>query len=233
MVRISATNSLPAADLQAYWDAKNIDRANTFTLLVAISDVEGGKNISIRLLANIETLEIAKMFSNPKGVFEGKDLECAYAWLRPNNLIWAYWINNHLCGNNAPAFDILYWNADTTELPVKFHRDLINRLSRCASADGPSLEVDETPIDLKNITRDTYIVGGEADRIKPWDGCFLTTNLLGVETKFVLPQAAVTRSASAVKGTKMRHLRSCSSTVSVRDLKRLRLSRTIYLIVKL
>lgn len=185
----ACSGGLTAAALQAYWGAKKIDRANTFTLLVAVLDVEGGKNTSMGLFANIETLEMAKMFSRSKGVLEGKDLERAFAWLRPNDLIWAYWVNNYLCGNDAPAFDILYWNADTTNLPAKFHRDLINLLGRGGFGEGPSWEVNGTEIDLKNVTCDTYIVGGETDHITPWDGCYLTTGLLGGKTEFVLSQA--------------------------------------------
>ena len=77
------------------------------------------------LFANIETLELARMFSRSKGVLEGKDLERAFAWLRPNDLIWAYWVNNYLMGKEPPAFDILYWNADTTNLPAALHADLL------------------------------------------------------------------------------------------------------------
>lgn len=185
----ACSGGLTAAALQAYWGAKKIDRANTFTLLVAILDVEGGKNTSMGLFANIETLEMAKMFSRSKGILEGRDLERAFAWLRPNDLIWAYWVNNYLCGNDAPAFDILYWNADTTNLPAKFHRDLINLLSKGGFGEGPSWEINGTPIDLKNVTCDTYIVGGETDHITPWDGCYLTTSLLGGKTEFILSQA--------------------------------------------
>ncbi|WP_099591751.1 alpha/beta fold hydrolase [Paramylibacter kogurei] len=185
----ACSGGLTAAALQAYWGARKIDRANTFTLLVAILDIEGGKNTSMGLFANIETLEIAKMFSKSKGVLEGKDLERAFAWLRPNDLIWAYWVNNYLCGNSAPTFDILFWNADTTNLPATFHRDLIDLLSNGGFGDGPNWDVNGTTIDLKNVTCDTYIVGGETDHITPWDGCYLTTGLLGGNTEFVLSQA--------------------------------------------
>ena len=185
----ACSGGMTAAALQAYWGAQKIDRANTFTLLVAILDVEGGKNTSMGLFANMETLEIAKMFSRSKGVLEGKDLERAFAWLRPNDLIWAYWVNNYLCGNVSPAFDILYWNADTTNLPAKFHRDLINLLGRGGFGSDEAWEVNGVEVDLKNVTCDTYIVGGETDHITPWDGCYLTTNLLGGKTEFVLSQA--------------------------------------------
>ena len=185
----ACSGGMTAATLLAYWGAKGIKRANTLTELVTVLDVEGGRDTSMGLFANIETLEMAKLFSRSKGVLEGRDLERAFAWLRPNDLIWAYWVNNYLCGNDAPAFDILYWNADTTNLPAQFHEDLIDLLGQGGLGEGSGWDVNGTPIDLKNITCDSYIVGGETDHITPWDGCYLTRNLLGGSSEFVLSQA--------------------------------------------
>ena len=93
------------------------------------------------LFANFETLELARMFSRSKGVLEGKDLERAFAWLRPNDLIWAYWVNNYLMGNEPPAFDILYWNADTTNLPAALHADLLGLIETggVTAGSGPTI----------------------------------------------------------------------------------------------
>ena len=48
-----------------------------------------------------------------------------FAWLRPNDLVWLFVANNWVMGNRPPAFDILYWNSDTTRLPAEFHADLL------------------------------------------------------------------------------------------------------------
>ena len=84
-----------------------------------------------------------------------------FAWMRPNDLVWNYWVNNYLLGNDPPAFDILYWNADTTRLPARLH----SRFPRSASCTTPSaqpgvLTVAGTPIDLSQVTCDSFIVGG-------------------------------------------------------------------------
>ncbi|KQY56432.1 alpha/beta fold hydrolase [Nocardioides sp. Root140] len=120
------------------------------------------------------------------GYLDGAALAEVFAWLRPNDLIWSYWVNNYLLGRKPPAFDLLYWNADTTRMPASLHRDFID------VAMGGGLEVPgtvialDTPIDLGQITADTYVVGAITDHITPWTGCYRTTQLLGGKTEFVL-----------------------------------------------
>ena len=141
------------------------------------------------LFASFETLELARMFSRSKGVLAGKDLERAFAWLRPNDLIWAYWVNNYLMGEAPPAFDILYWNADTTNLPAALHSDMLRLIETGGvTADGGPT-IGGQVLKLADITCDTYLMGGETDHITPWDGCYLTRGGLGGESTFVLSQS--------------------------------------------
>ena len=185
----ACSGGITAALLIALWGARGDKRASSFTILVATVDVEGGKDTAMGLFANIETLQLAKLFSRSKGVLEGRDLERAFAWLRPNDLIWAYWVNNYLLGQEPPAFDILYWNADTTNLPAALHGDLLRLLESggMTAAGGPTIGGHK--LDLGQITCDTYLMGGETDHITPWDGCYLTTQGLGGNWQFVLSQS--------------------------------------------
>ncbi|TRD20696.1 alpha/beta fold hydrolase [Palleronia caenipelagi] len=185
----ACSGGITAALLASLWKAKGTERAHSLTLLVAVLDVRGAQNTSMGLFANFEVLEVAKLFSKSKGVLEGKDLERAFAWLRPNDLIWAYWVNNYLLGNNPPAFDILYWNADATNLAAGLHGDLITMLEHggFTSETGPT--IGGHPLRLSDVTCDAYILGGETDHITPWDGCYLTRNELGGDSTFVLSQA--------------------------------------------
>ncbi len=68
----------------------------------------------------------ARRASRTRGVLEGRDLARIFAWMRPNDLIWNYVVNNYLLGNEPPAFDILYWNNDTTRLPAQLHADFLD-----------------------------------------------------------------------------------------------------------
>jgi len=121
-----------------------------------------------------------------RGYLDGRALAGVFAWLRPNDLIWNYWVNNYLLGKPPPAFDILYWNADSTNLPAKLHRDFLE-----ISLDNPlvrpgALEVLGVPIDLSKIKADSYVVAGISDHITPWENCYRTTGLLGSQPRFVL-----------------------------------------------
>ena len=101
-----------------------------------------------------------------------------FAWLRPNDLVWNYWVNNYLLGQNPPAFDILYWNSDTTRLPAGLHSDFLDLSLTNGLVEG-TLDVLGTPVDLGKVTCDTFVVAGYTDHIIPWDGAYRTTQLLG------------------------------------------------------
>jgi polyhydroxyalkanoate synthase len=129
---------------------------------------------------------LAAADSARRGYLDGRALAGVFAWLRPTDLIWSYWVNNYLLGKDPPAFDILYWNSDTTNLPAALHRDFL-RLSLDNTLVQPGrLRVLGTPIDLSAITTDSYLVAGIADHITPWQSAYRTTQLLGSTPRFVL-----------------------------------------------
>jgi poly(3-hydroxyalkanoate) synthetase len=134
-----------------------------------------------RTMANAAIAESAR-----KGYLDGRALAGVFAWLRPTDLIWNYWVNNYLLGKDPPAFDILYWNADSTNLPAGLHRDFMELSLTNALTRRGGIDVLGTPVDLSKITVDSYVVAGIADHISPWESCYRTTQLLGSEPRFVL-----------------------------------------------
>lgn len=124
-------------------------------------------NTQVALFADEKTLEAAKRRSYQSGVLEGKDMAKVFAWMRPNDLIWNYWVNNYLLGNQPPAFDILYWNNDTTRLPAALHGEFVELFKSNPLNRPGALEVSGTPIDLKQVTCDFYCVAGLNDHIHP------------------------------------------------------------------
>ena len=81
------------------------------------------ESTTVGLFTTPATIKAAKQASRERGVVGGPEMARMFAWMRPNDLIWNYWVNNYLLGNKPPAFDILYWNADTTRLPAGLHAD--------------------------------------------------------------------------------------------------------------
>jgi len=109
-----------------------------------------------------------------------------FSWLRPNDLIWTYWVNNYLLGNEPPAFDVLYWNNDTTRLPATLHSEFLTIYQHNPLARAGALTVRGTPIDVSRITHDVYILAGATDHITPWQACYRSSRLLGGQCEFIL-----------------------------------------------
>jgi polyhydroxyalkanoate synthase len=136
-------------------------------------------------LMSRRAVEAARSRSLRAGVLEGEDMARVFAWLRPNDLVWNYWVNNYLRGENPPAFDILFWNNDTTRLPAGLHSDFLDLYLTNGLVEG-TLEVLGTLVDLGKVACDSFIVAGSTDHIIPWDGAYRTTQILGGDTSFVL-----------------------------------------------
>jgi polyhydroxyalkanoate synthase subunit PhaC len=132
------------------------------------------------------TAAAAMASSRARGYLDGRALAEVFAWLRPDDLIWNYWVNNYLQGKEPPPFDILYWNADTTRLPAALHRDFINLALDNALTKPGHAKMLGSPVDLSKVDADSYVIAGVADHICPWQSCYRSTQMLGGSAKFVL-----------------------------------------------
>ena len=128
----------------------------------------------------------AKAKSARKGYLDGRTLAEVFAWLRPGDLVWNYWVNNYLLGKRPPAFDILFWNSDTTRMTAALHADFVDLAMENSLTRPGALTVLGVPIDLGKITVDSYVVAGIADHITPWENCYRSAQLFGGTTRFVL-----------------------------------------------
>ena len=123
----------------------------------------------------------------PDGYLDGRYMAATFNLLRGNDLIWSYVAKNYLMGEDYPAFDLLHWNGDVTNLPAKWHcaylRDLY-RDNRLVSSD--SLSADGTPIDLHRIATPSYIQAGREDHIAPPESVWKLTHYLKGPWTFLL-----------------------------------------------
>ena len=160
------------------------DRLACLALLVTVLDTANAGTAAA--LADQQLAEAAKAMSARRGYLDGRALAEAFAWLRPDDLVWNYWVNNYLLGKKPPAFDILSWNADTTRMSASLHADFVDLAMDNKLITPGTLTVLGTPIDLSQIAADSYIVAGIADHITPWQNCHRSTQLLGGQSRFIL-----------------------------------------------
>jgi poly(3-hydroxyalkanoate) synthetase len=160
------------------------ERVASVTFAVTVLDQE--KAGTTGALLDPETARTAVAASQKKGYLDGRTLAEVFAWLRPNDLIWSYWVNNYLTGRAPKAFDILFWNADTTRMTAGLHRDFIDIAMSNALVTPGAATMLGTPVDLTKVDRDAYVIAGIADHLCPWQSCYRTTQLLGGTSRFVL-----------------------------------------------
>ncbi|HET7812269.1 MAG TPA: alpha/beta fold hydrolase [Steroidobacteraceae bacterium] len=172
------------ATLLGHLAARGEDTIESATLLVTVLDTEAPTLLG--QFASRSGVNAAIEKSRRKGVLEGSEMARIFAWLRPNDLVWLFVANNWVMGNRPPAFDILYWNADTTRLPAEFHADLLRMfLENPLKAPG-RLTVLDTPIDMARVSVPSYIVAGITDHITPWQACYRSKDILRGKIDFVL-----------------------------------------------
>jgi polyhydroxyalkanoate synthase len=161
------------------------DRLAGLTLMVTVLDQRKAGFAAAAI--DEEMANIAIALSARKGYLDGRSLAEVFAWLRPTDLVWRYWVNNYVEGKTPAAFDVLFWNADTTRMAAGLHRDMVmTGLHNSLVSPGEATMLG-TPVDLSKLTADVYVVAGISDHISPWQACYRSAQLLGSEDlRFVL-----------------------------------------------
>jgi polyhydroxyalkanoate synthase len=139
----------------------------------------------IGLLGKPDIVRNAVRTSIRAGTTDTVETRNLFAMLRPNDLIFNYWVNNNLLGDFPSAFDILYWNSDSTRLPAALHADFLDMFLNNTLATG-AFRVFGNPIDLGKVEQDTFVVGARTDHLTAWRACYAATQLFGGQSRFVL-----------------------------------------------
>ena len=122
-----------------------------------------------------------------KGYLEGHHMADMFSMMRENDLVWSFVVNNYLMGREPMAFDLLYWNADSTRLPAAmlvFYLKAFYQENRLREPGGLTLA--GTPIDLSKVETPVYLMAAKDDHIAPWKSCYPGTQLFAGPKKFVL-----------------------------------------------
>ena len=169
----------------AYMDAIGDERIGAATFFASQVDFEDAGELRIFTdEAHMDALE-AKV--REKGYLDAADMAGTFNALRANDLIWHFVINNYLLGKDPPAFDLLYWNADSTHFPAALFIDYLRNMYQQNNLARPgAFELLGEKIDLGRIGIPTYIQASREDHIAPADSVFKLTRLFGGRKRFVL-----------------------------------------------
>jgi len=172
------------AMLAAYLTEKGDDRIGSITLLNTLLDYSEpgvlGAFTDEKTVARLERQMAAK------GVLEGRQMAGTFDILRANDLIFSYVASNWLMGQDPPAFDILAWNGDSTQMPAAMHSFYLRSLYMRNELARGELELAGQRLSLSCVRNDTYVVGAINDHIVPWHGSYKTGGLMGGNVRYVL-----------------------------------------------
>ncbi|HYI06342.1 MAG TPA: alpha/beta fold hydrolase, partial [Reyranella sp.] len=139
--------------------------------------------------AGVRLREMTIGAESPGGgsLLKGQELATTFSLLRPNDLVWNYVVANYLKGETPPAFDLLYWNADGTNLPGPMYCWYLRNtyLENNLVEPGKAVVCGEK-VDLGRIGTPTYLYASREDHIVPWHGAYMSTQVLGGKRRFVL-----------------------------------------------
>ncbi|MBO9519606.1 MAG: class I poly(R)-hydroxyalkanoic acid synthase [Porphyrobacter sp.] len=173
-----------AATLSILAQRGQADKVASATFLTAQVDFERAGDL--KLFVDDTQLDLIRQASQG-GYLDGRYMAATFNLLRGTDLIWNYVVNHYLLGEDYPAFDLLYWNGDVTNLPAKWHEAYLRDCYRDNLLVEPgALEADGTPIDLKLIKTPAYIQAGREDHIAPPESVFRMLGHLSGPVRFVL-----------------------------------------------
>ncbi|MEL7444617.1 MAG: class I poly(R)-hydroxyalkanoic acid synthase [Pseudomonadota bacterium] len=173
-----------AATLAILARRKQADKVKSATFFTAQVDFE--KSGDLKHFIDEGQLEMIGQLS-PQGYLDGRYLAATFNALRGKDLIWNYVVNNYLLGEDYPAFDLLHWNGDVTNLPAKWHNDYLRDLYRDNKlVVSDALEADGTPIDLKRVKTPSFVQAGREDHIAPAESVWRVTEHFAGPVEFLL-----------------------------------------------
>jgi len=170
------------AHLAANKQADRIKSATFFTTLLDFSDVG-------ELSVFIDEGMVSRLEEHMKdsGILSGREMASTFSLLRANDLIWSFAINSYLMGKAPRPFDILFWNADSTNMPAAMHAYYLRNMyleNRLRTKGG--IEIMGQPIDLSKVKTPSYFLATKDDHIAPWKSVYESARLLKGPTKYVL-----------------------------------------------
>ncbi|MDE2210369.1 MAG: class I poly(R)-hydroxyalkanoic acid synthase [Betaproteobacteria bacterium] len=165
--------------------ARRDDSAATMTLLTTMLDFADPGEIGVYITREGIAAREPALLAGQR--VHGAELAGAFASLRPNDLVWNYVVSNYLEGRTPPAFDLLHWNGDSSNLPGPMYAYYLkNMYVENRLREPRALTMLGEPIDLGRIDAPAYVYASRDDHIVPWRSAYRTLDLIGGKSVFVL-----------------------------------------------
>lgn len=165
--------------------ARGDDCVASLTLLTTLLDFSDTGEIG--LFIDEQALNTREATIGQGGLLPARDLQNTFSFLRANDLVWNYVQNNYLKGQKPQAFDLLYWNSDSTNLPGPFACWYMRNMYLDNSLRVPGkLTMCGEKVDLGKLDMPVYLLATREDHIVPWQSAYLSTRILGGKLRFVL-----------------------------------------------
>jgi len=173
------------ATLLGYCAKHKIDIFNSATFFNTLLDFSNLGDLSVFIRK--ETIEQFKKLGHKAGYFDGSLLYNFFNLLKSKEMIWSSYINHYLQGNEPKAFDILYWNADYVNMPLKMFEFYLEKMCLENLLSTPNqISILNTGIDLSKIGLPSFFVASKNDHIVPWQQSYKSMNCLGGDKTFCL-----------------------------------------------
>jgi len=169
----------------AYMKKKRDNRIKAATFLATLIDFSQPGEIGVFI--NETTIAALEKQMDILGYYDGRQMAFSFNTLRENDLFWSFFVNNYLKGERPAAFDLLYWNTDSTNLPARMHSYYLrNMYLKNLLKEKNALELNGVKIDLSAIKVPAYFLSASQDHIALWQATYKGAQILGGKNRFVL-----------------------------------------------
>ncbi|MGH7004108.1 MAG: PHA/PHB synthase family protein, partial [Alphaproteobacteria bacterium] len=184
MIGYCLGGTLTAATL-AYMAATGDKRVKSVTFFTTLVDFREAGDLTVFI--DEEQLKSLETRMAKKGYLEGSDMATTFNMLRANDLIWSFVVNNYLLGKDPFPFDLLYWNSDSTRMPMAMHMFYLRKMYQENLLVRPGgITLRNVPIDLGKVKIPVCILSTKEDHIAPWRATYAGTQLYKGPVKFIL-----------------------------------------------
>ncbi|MFA5960212.1 MAG: class I poly(R)-hydroxyalkanoic acid synthase [Tatlockia sp.] len=173
------------ACMLAYFQAKKIKSVRSATFLASMIDFSEPGDIAVFI--DEQQIQRIEEEMNTKGFLDGRFMASTFNSLRANDLVWSFFIKNYLQGKSPVPFDILFWNADVTNMPLTMHSQYLRWMYLHNDLIKPNkIQLNHVGLDVSQIDIPTFFVSTEKDHIAPWQTTYAGFQLMRGKKRFLL-----------------------------------------------